>query len=76
MKFKKSDEMEMSINFKSMRLSWLFVIIALIIWLLVDFIKSVELPFIPFTIICIQNIIFFGSKRYMTRKMSNDRYEK
>lgn len=74
MRFKKADEMEMFINFKSMRLSWVFVNIALIIWLVVTYIKSREFPFILFEIICLQNIIFFGSKRYMTRKMtSNDK---
>ena len=72
MRLKKPDEMEMFINFKSMRLSWLFVNISLIIWLAVSFIKSRELPFIQFMIICFQNIIFFGSKRYITRKMSSN----
>jgi len=76
MRLKKADEMEMSINFKSMRLSWVFVTIALIIWIAVDFIKSGELPLIPFTIISFQNIIFFGSKLYMTRKMSENSNEK
>ncbi|MPW26815.1 hypothetical protein GC105_13590 [Alkalibaculum sp. M08DMB] len=70
MKFKKADEMEISINFKSMRLSSTFVNIALIIWLAVDFINSGKLPFILFSIVCIQNIIFFGSKLYMTNKLS------
>jgi hypothetical protein len=72
MRFKKADEMEMFINFKSMRLSWVFANIALIIWLAVTFIKSGELPFILFTIICLQNVIFFGSKLYMTRKISSN----
>ena len=72
MRIKKADEMEMFINFKSMRLSWVFVNIALIIWLAETFIKSGKLPFILFTIICFQNIIFFGSKLYMTRKMSSN----
>ncbi len=48
MRFKKADEMEMFINFKSMRLSWVFVNIALIIWLVVTFVKSEEIPFILF----------------------------
>lgn len=48
---KKPDEMEMTINFKSMRLSWIFVIISLVVWLVVDFIRSGELPLIPFMMI-------------------------
>lgn len=72
MRLKKADEMEMFINFKSMRLSWVFVNIALIIWLALTFIKSGELPFILFMIISFQNIIFFGSKIYMTHRMSSN----
>jgi hypothetical protein len=72
MRLQKADEMEMFINFKSMRFSWLFVNIALFVWLVVVLIKSGELPLIIFTIISFQNIIFFGSKIYMTRKMSRD----
>ncbi|HHY70070.1 MAG TPA: hypothetical protein GX519_00040 [Thermoanaerobacterales bacterium] len=72
MRPKKADEMEMFINFKSMRLSWVFVNVSLIIWLAVTFIKSGELPFILFMIISLQNIIFFGSKLYMARQMSGN----
>lgn len=72
MGLKKADEMEMFINFKSMRLSWVFVNAALVIWLIVTFVKSGELPFILFMIVCIQNIIFFGSKIFLTRRMSSD----
>ncbi|MEA4845932.1 MAG: hypothetical protein VB106_01735 [Clostridiaceae bacterium] len=73
---KKADEMEMAINFKSMRLSWVFVNVSLFIWLAADFLKSGELPFILFAIIAIQNIIFFGSKLYMTHKMTGNADEK
>jgi len=62
--------MEMHISFKSMRLAYIFVVIALIIWLALDFTKSGELPIVPFIIISLQNLIFFGSKIYLTRKMS------
>jgi len=72
---KKADEMEMTINFKSMRLSWVFVIISLFVWLVADFLISGELPFIPFAIFVIQNIIFFGSKLYMTHKMVGNNNE-
>ena len=72
MRLKKPDEMEMFINFKSMRLSWVFGNIALIIWLALAFIKSGEFPLTLFTIICFQNVIFSGSKLYMTRKVSRN----
>ena len=72
MKLKKADEMEMLINFKAMRLSWVFGNIALLIWLTMTFIKNDELPYILFAIISLQNVIYFGSKLYMARKMSSD----
>lgn len=71
MKIKKADEMEMSINFKAMRLSWVFVVVVLIIWVFYDFITTGELNTI-FSIILLQSIIFFGSKLYLTKKMSDD----
>jgi hypothetical protein len=74
--FNKPDEMEMSINFLSMRLSWIFENIALVVWLIVDFSKTREISFIPFMIIAVQNMIFFGSKLYMTRKISRTGDEK
>ncbi|WP_041720691.1 hypothetical protein [Alkaliphilus metalliredigens] len=76
MKLKKPDEMEMSINFKSMRLSWSFVTISLVIWLVVDLIINGKLHLILSIIISIQNIILFGSKLFMTHKMSGDSDEK
>ncbi|HBQ86281.1 MAG TPA: hypothetical protein DD811_07370 [Syntrophomonas sp.] len=72
MKLNKADEMEMYINFKSMRLSWVFVNVALVTWLAVTFIKTGELPFILFMITCFQNMIFFGCKLYITRQISSN----
>lgn len=71
MKLNKPDEMEMYIAFQSMKFAYIFVVIALIVWLWIDFTRSGELPLVPFIIMSIQNLIFFGSKIYMTRKMSS-----
>jgi hypothetical protein len=73
---KKADEMEMAINFKSMRLSWVFVIVSLFIWLVAEYLINGRFNFIPFIIIVGQNVIFFGSKIYMTRKMAGNNDEK
>lgn len=69
---KKADEMEMAINFKAMRLAWVVENLILLAWIIVDMAKTGELPFIPFMIIAVQNIIFFGSKLIMTRRMIRD----
>lgn len=73
--FKRADEMELSINFKAMRLAWVFENIALAVWMIVSYIKENGNAFIPFIIIAAQNVIFFGSKLYMTRKASEGRNE-
>lgn len=66
----KADEMEMAINFKAMRLSWVFVLMALLAWCIIEFVIYDETPFIPFVIICIQNIIFFSAKLIITNKLA------
>ncbi len=69
MKITKADEMEMAINLKSMRLSWVFVMVALCAWCIVGFINDGNLPFIPFMIFCLQNIIFFSARLFITRQI-------
>ena len=76
MKIKKVDEMEMMINIKSSRLAHFFVVISLLIWLIVDFVQSSNVPYIQLSIICLQNAIYFGSKAYLTWKITRDNNEK
>ena len=77
MKFlRKADEMEMSINFKAMRLAWVFENIALIVWAVISQIKGDGNALIPVTIIALQNAIFFGCQLYMTRKMTKGKKDK
>jgi hypothetical protein len=65
MKCKKPDEMDMAISFKAMRLSWVFVNVSLLLWLVLDYFNIILLA-----IVCVQNILYFGSKVILTRKMS------
>ncbi len=69
MKNKKADEMEMAINLKAARLAYVFVTISLVIWMIVDFATTGEFPLSQFIIVALQNVIFFGSKFLMTRRM-------
>ncbi len=64
----KADEMEMAINFKAVRLSWVSGLLALVVWMIAGLIKTKELPFIPFMLVILQTIIFFASKLIMTRR--------
>ena len=67
--FKKADEMEMSVNFKAMRLSWTLVGLSLAIWVIVEMAVHGELPFIPFILLCMQSIVFFGAKLILTKRI-------
>lgn len=66
---KKADEMEMAINFTAMRLSWTFANLYLISWVLFELITSGELVFLPFMLILLKSLIFFGYKLYLSKKM-------
>ncbi|MDD4565341.1 MAG: hypothetical protein PHE79_07725 [Eubacteriales bacterium] len=75
MKHNKADEMEMAINFKAMRLSWVFVTVVLLGWVVCVYAQSGEFLFIPFSIVCIQTIIFFSSKLIITHRMTDGNHE-
>ena len=62
--------MEMTINFKAMRLSWVFVLMALLTWCIIEFVLYDKTPYIPFSILCIQNIIFFSAKLIITNTLA------
>ncbi len=66
----KADEMEMAINFKAMRLSWVFVTVVLLVWCVIELAINGDIPLIPFIILCGQNVIFFSAKLIMTNKLS------
>jgi hypothetical protein len=74
--FKRADEMEMSINFRAMRLAWVFENVALLAWAIASGIRNDGNVFTLIMIIAAQNVIFFGGKLYMTRQMSGDNDEK
>lgn len=73
--FRRADEMEMSINFKAMRLAWVFENAALLVWAVISHING-DTFLIQISIILIQNIIFFGSQLYMKRKMAKEKKDK
>ena len=68
----KADEMELSINFKAMRLSWVFVGVALTLWCIVKYIMEGEFPSVPFILLMTQNIIFFSAKLLIARRLTKN----
>lgn len=73
--FRRADEMEMSINFKAMRLAYVFENAALLVWAVISQINGDTFR-IQILIVLIQNIIFFGSQLYMKRKMAKEKKDK
>lgn len=68
----KADEMEMSINFKAVRASWIYSLIFLIIWNMVSVIKTGDIELIPFILLVTEALIMFVVKSILTKKMSGD----
>lgn len=72
----KADEMEMEINFRSIRIAYVFSLFALLIYCIFELVTANELMTIPFVILCVQCTLFFASKVYLTKKMvSGNGYE-
>lgn len=66
----KADEMEMTINFKSIRIAYVFSIVTLLGYCIYDFAIQKELPFVPFIVVCGQLFLFYFSKLYLMKKMT------
>ncbi len=66
----KADEMEMAINFKSIRVAYIFSIVTLLGYCIYSFAIQKELPFVPFIVLSGQLFLFYFSKIYLTRKMA------
>lgn len=65
----KADEMEMTINFKAIRVSWIFIIVFLMVWVLFDIVIYGHIISIQLVLLLLQNTIFFGYKAYLTHSM-------
>ena len=68
----KADEMEMAINMKAARCSYVFLDLTLIIWCIAEYIKSGNVPVVPFILECISCVIFFTVKLYLTKKLTKE----
>jgi hypothetical protein len=66
----KADEMEMTINFKSIRIAYVFSILALFGYCIYILITENELPLIPFIIFCGELCLFYLTKLCLTKKIT------
>jgi len=74
--FHKMDEMEMTIQLKSLRWAWLYTILFLFVWFCYECfrLKTPETPinFLPLILLTSQNIIRYIAKAIYDKKMSDD----
>lgn len=66
------DEMEMSINLKAIRISWVFTILFLLIWITYEWIKYSSFNWIAFIIMDSQMILYWGSQLILKWKLGRN----
>ena len=70
--FRKADEMEMSINLRAVRWAWVYSSVFLLIWTIVDFIKSGDFNGIAFILLISQLSIFWAVQIFLKWKLGKD----
>lgn len=68
---KKMDEMQMSINLKAIKWSWLFTAIALFIWAVYDFVRTHTVS-VAFYLLITQNLVYFFVSQISKCKMGDE----
>ncbi len=68
----RADEMEVSINYRAMRIAFVFSSIALLAYCMYAYLTLKKIPTIPFVIVCLQGSLFFASKVFITNKMTKE----
>ena len=68
----RADEMEMYINFKLVRIAYIFIQICLAIYCIYELYISNKLPFV-FIIWILSGVVFWFSKIYYTQKLMEDK---
>jgi hypothetical protein len=66
------DEMEMSINLKAIRISWVFTILFLLIWIAYEWIKNGSFNWIAFIIMDSQMILYWGIQLVLRWKLGKN----
>ena len=68
---RKMDEMEMNINLKAIKWSWLFTVIALFAWFVYNFIQTHTFS-LAFYLLIMQNLIYFLVSQISKWKMGDE----
>lgn len=70
---RRMDEMEMSINLKSVRITWVYGLSFLLVWSAYNVIRTGNLG-LPFILLASQLVIYYFCRRMITRSLAG-RYE-
>lgn len=65
------DEMEMSINLKSVKYAWFYTIVFLFIWMSYDYYQT-KVFGLPFFLLISQNLIYLGTQSFLKWNMNKD----
>ena len=68
----KADEMELAVNLRAMRISHCFTTLALVVYCCITLAKMGDLPTVSFLILCGSNLLFFGVKQALTKRLTKD----
>ncbi|MPM12874.1 hypothetical protein SDC9_59229 [bioreactor metagenome] len=70
--FRKMDEMEMSINLKAIRLTWVYGVLFLLIWIGYDWIKAGLFNGMAFILMLSQLVIYWAAQLFLKWKLGKD----
>ncbi len=65
---RKMDEMEMSIQLRAVRWSWLYTVVFLVAWVIYDVVRWGEVR-LPFILLVSQNLVLFACVSFFRRRM-------
>ena len=69
---KRMDEMQMSMNLKAIRISWVVTLLCLLGWVLYDWVWQNNFNALAVIIMSIQIIVYWGTQIILNQKIGND----
>ncbi len=69
---KRMDEMQMSMNLKAIRISWVVTLLCLLGWVLYDWVWQNNFNALAVIIMSLQIIVYWGTQIIFNQKIGND----
>ncbi len=70
--FRASDEMEMEVTIRSIRYSWLYVMVFLVVWGVLHAIDKSEIPMVQIALVFTAELLYFALQWWFTKKAVNE----